>query len=164
MIKEIVIFTLINFLMFIFFLYIEKILKFIIKNTYRTIHNNIDVFLTSVNNLKNWFKIIWKDREWDHGYFYEIIYFKLERMLKFYENKSLVTVCEERRLRTVKQLKLTMFVLKRIIDDDYYLFEEYDRLSKINQKWALKYIKEMQEQDMDMFNKCIKKYSPCWWD
>jgi len=41
--------------------------KYYHKNLYR-----------GVKNLIKWFSVVWKDRDWDHTYIYEILRFKLE--------------------------------------------------------------------------------------
>jgi hypothetical protein len=35
-----------------------------------------------VKNLYNWFWIIWKDRDWDHYYIFQVLKFKLEKQAK----------------------------------------------------------------------------------
>ena len=36
-------------------------------------------FITGIKNLWAWFPIIWKDRDWDGWFIYQIIEFKLTR-------------------------------------------------------------------------------------
>lgn len=42
--------------------------------------------ITSIHNLIIWFPIIWKDRQWDYRYLFDIMIKKLELMEKFYDN------------------------------------------------------------------------------
>jgi hypothetical protein len=37
----------------------------------------------SIKNLCKWFPVIWKDRDWDHFYIYEIIEFKLRKQANY---------------------------------------------------------------------------------
>ena len=40
-------------------------------------------FITGVKNLWNWFPTIWKDRDWDTHYIWEIFKFKLQNQAKY---------------------------------------------------------------------------------
>ena len=135
-----------------------KVREFYKKNIQHIFYN----FSNGLENLIFWFKIIWKDREFDYYYFYIIMERKLEKMLKFY-NSDDVHICEKSKLVTIRQIKKTLNVLKRIIADDY-LNDEYDRLSEINRNWAIKYVSDMEKQDMLYFTKCLERYSKSWWD
>ena len=42
-------------------------------------------FIEGIKNLIKWFPIIWKDRNWDHHYIYEILKFKLKNQAKYIE-------------------------------------------------------------------------------
>jgi hypothetical protein len=46
----------------------------------------IKKIINSVHSVIKWFPIIWKDRQWDYGYLFEIMLKKLELMEDFYEN------------------------------------------------------------------------------
>ena len=39
-------------------------------------------FITGIKNLWNWFPTIWKDRDWDQTFIYEILIHKLEKQAK----------------------------------------------------------------------------------
>ena len=41
-----------------------------------------------IRNLIKWFPIIWKNREWDHYYIYEILKFKLENQSQYLKNQG----------------------------------------------------------------------------
>lgn len=40
-------------------------------------------FIEGIKNLIKWFPIIWKDRNWDHSYIYEILKFKLKNQAEY---------------------------------------------------------------------------------
>ena len=44
-------------------------------------------FIEGIKNLIKWFPIIWKDRNWDHSYIYEILKFKLKKTFKPFNKK-----------------------------------------------------------------------------
>ena len=48
-----------------------------------------------VKNLYNWFWIIWKDRDWDHYYIFQVLKFKLEKQAKHLNgrNAELMMTC-----------------------------------------------------------------------
>ena len=46
----------------------------------RYLHRN---FITGVKNLWNWFPVIWKDRDWDQTFIYEVLIHKLEKQAKY---------------------------------------------------------------------------------
>ena len=79
-----------------------------IKDQFRNCKNGI-------KNLITWFTVIWKDRDWDQQFFYEIVYFKLKQMEKFHRNYG-NTVNRE---KYADEIKLAALLLKRVIDDNY---------------------------------------------
>jgi len=52
-------------------------------------------FISGVKNLYKWLPIIWKDRNWDHFYIYQIIEFKLRNQAKYIGNKNRHTTSKE---------------------------------------------------------------------
>ena len=40
-------------------------------------------FFRNIRNLIRWFPIIWKDRDWDHSFIYEILKFKLKNQAEY---------------------------------------------------------------------------------
>ena len=52
-------------------------------------------FISGVKNLYKWLPIIWKDRDWDHFYIYQIIEFKLRGQAKYIGTKDRHTRAKE---------------------------------------------------------------------
>lgn len=127
-----------------------------------------------IPNLFIWFKVIWKDRDWDNYHIYVLLCFKLNRMAKSFEKYDIHVDAEKK----VQQLKLCVLLLERLIADEYaeaewdkaidyknwkigeVLTEEDKRLLKIAQ------IKEdyMRNQDLDLLFSSLRKYIEGWWD
>jgi hypothetical protein len=49
----------------------------------------------SIKNLWKWFPIIWKDRDWDHWYIYQIIEFKLRKQSDYTSKVDIHTRAQE---------------------------------------------------------------------
>lgn len=77
--------------------------------------------ISSISNLRKWFPIVWKDRDYDSHFIFEALAFKLNKVAKHTEqNKShLHWEVEVQRMRTaIKLIKL--------LQDDYYEMECMD--------------------------------------
>lgn len=99
----------------------------IVDKYYDWIHVPIIRFKASIENLISWFPIIWRDRDWDHWYFFKLLHFKLQRMEKciregHYEG------CES----DADDIQICVEALSRLIEDDYCT-EEWDEIHK---KWG----------------------------
>lgn len=73
-----------------------------------------------VKNLINWLPIIWKDRDWDFAYYFDIEKKKLQNMLKFYEDSSRVVDVD------TKYFKICIKLIDAILENDDYLTQTYD--------------------------------------
>ena len=45
-------------------------------------------FIQGVKNLIKWFPVIWRNRDWDHTFIYDILIFKLEQQAKYIGGKN----------------------------------------------------------------------------
>jgi hypothetical protein len=52
-------------------------------------------FKRSIKNLWKWFPVIWKDRDWDHFYIYEILEFKLRKQANYVSGRDRHTRAQE---------------------------------------------------------------------
>ena len=43
-------------------------------------------FIKGIKNLKKWFRVVWKDRNWDSHYIFEIMIHKLKAQSKYIKN------------------------------------------------------------------------------
>ncbi len=136
-----------------------------------------------IPNLFVWFKIVWKDRDWDFYWVYCLLRFKLNRMSKSFEKYDIHVDVEKK----VKQIKIVVALLDRLIEDDYadYEYEKFGdvryegtRENRIfnwtenrpftNEELQLLRIasdKEiyMRNQDLDLLFSSLRKHIEGWW-
>jgi hypothetical protein len=81
-----------------------------------------------IENLINWFPVIWKDRDWDHWFLYMILKKKLSDMEE-YHRKYGHTVNAE---KTADEMKTCVNLLDRLMKDEYHemVFKKHD------EKWG----------------------------
>jgi hypothetical protein len=95
----------------------EKLSDFIWKYFKNPVRN----FSTSVGNLIKWFPVIWKDRDWDDHYIFEVFKFKLEKQSKYIKEKGFHVNSEldaKRRMLCVK--------LMEKVQEEFYIMEYMD--------------------------------------
>jgi hypothetical protein len=78
-------------------------------------------FITGVKNLIKWFPIIWKDRDWDDHYIFQVLKFKLTEQAKYIGGKN-------RHLSAKRDAELMMTAVKLIdlVKDETYSMEYMD--------------------------------------
>jgi hypothetical protein len=78
-------------------------------------------FVEGGKNLWKWFPIIWKDRDYDHDFIFEILKFKLHNMANRFEetNRFVDSTKQASKIRTCERL------IQRL-QDGYYSFEMHD--------------------------------------
>jgi hypothetical protein len=77
--------------------------------------------ITGLKNLWKWFPIIWKDRDWDDHYIFEVLKFKLKKQAKYIGDRNFHT--------TAKRDAEIMSLVVRLIEkeqDEYYNMEYMD--------------------------------------
>ena len=85
-------------------------------------------FLTGCKNLIKWFPVIWRDRDWDNSFIYEIIKVKLNNQAGYIGNHNR----HQRAKRDAELMRLTSRLIERC-QDDYYDSEFMDyHESKVN--------------------------------
>jgi hypothetical protein len=72
-------------------------------------------FKQGVKNLWYWFPIIWKDRNWDGHYIFEIIQHKLEGQANYIGRRDLHT----RAQLDAKRMRLCISLIKKVQEEDY---------------------------------------------
>lgn len=76
---------------------------------------------TGISNLIGWIPTIWKDRQYDHVFIYEILKKKLELTEKYIR----IYGSHENSLNDANRIKLCIKLLDRLLTD-YYSMESYD--------------------------------------
>lgn len=71
----------------------------------------------SIKNIVRWWKIIWNDRDWDYGFFEEILVFKLKNMRDFYQNG--INVWSANAPQVADEINEVIEIFERIQEDDY---------------------------------------------
>ena len=72
-------------------------------------------FKQGVKNLWYWFPIIWKDRNWDGHYIFEILQHKLEAQANYIGRRDLHT----RAQLDAKRMRLCISLIKKVQEEDY---------------------------------------------
>ena len=78
-------------------------------------------FTEGVKNLINWFPIVWKDRDWDHQYIWEVMKFKLSKQAKYIKTQGRHLSAERD-----AQIMMTCVRLMDKIQHEYYSSEYID--------------------------------------
>jgi len=84
-----------------------------------------------IQNLFVYFPIIFKTREWDFVFIYELIQFKLNRVRKHLEEHNLFEGVE----KVCQQIRICENLIQRLLDNDYnqYLHKKHEeRFGKFN--------------------------------
>jgi hypothetical protein len=117
-------------------------------------------FMSGVKNLWKWFPVIWKDRDWDHNYIFEVLKFKISNQSNYIGGHD--------RHTTAKRDAEIMMTVTRLIDKvqedtysmeymDYhktkYFFEELDE--KRNDEKLYEWKSDLKSENFDEF---FKKY------
>ena len=82
-------------------------------------------FINGVKNLWNWFPVIWKDKDYDQHYIYEILIHKLEKQAKYIGEREWHT-----RAKRDAEKMLLCVRLARIQQEDLYSTEYMEYLDQ----------------------------------
>lgn len=78
-------------------------------------------FIISITNLIKWFPIIWKDRNWDHGFIWDILKFKLTNQANYISKKDRHTAAQY----DAQKMRLCVRLIEKV-QDEYYAMEYMD--------------------------------------
>jgi GTPase Era involved in 16S rRNA processing len=78
-------------------------------------------FFRNIHNLIRWFPIIWKDRDWDDYFIFEILKFKLKNQAKYIGNKDRHVSAK----RDAEKIMLCVRLIEKV-QDEYYGCEYQD--------------------------------------
>ena len=81
-------------------------------------------FYNGVKNLIKWFPIIWKDRNWDDFYIFEILKFKLKNQAQYIGSRDIHVAAK----RDAEKMMLCVKLIDKI-QDEYYCCE-YQKYQK----------------------------------
>jgi len=78
-------------------------------------------FVDSVKNLIAWFPIIWKDRDWDDHYIFEVLKFKIKRQAKYIGSRNIHT-----NAKRDEEIMNLVAILIQLEQDETYNMEYMD--------------------------------------
>lgn len=152
----------------------QKIWDWLYSNIFWRVYD----FYKRLKNLFVWFKIIWNDKDWDSVYLMEIFKFKMERMLKYFEEGDSI-LAESERQRVIEGLRTSIkLIQKAIIDEEYsyefvreiesiygernFVFkdiEENPNLKSLEIEWKVDYTEEQIKELEEKINNAYRKGS-----
>jgi hypothetical protein len=91
---------------------------------WKTIGWRIKYFFKSIQNLIRWAPIIWKDRDWDHRYIYDILRFKIQNQAKYIGEKDRHTSAKRDAERMMTCVRLIERVSDEFYDGEYMDYQE----------------------------------------
>lgn len=111
-----------------------------------------------ISNLIKWFPLIWKDRDFDHGYLYDILYFKLGEMQKFFESDNTWSANANEYAKQIKGCKelLRRIMNESIMDENWNSDNGFTR--------PLNEIYELEKEEKKLFWNMICDNIDGWWD
>jgi len=114
-------------------------------------------FIEGVKNLWKWFPTIWRDRDWDHGFIYEVIKVKLKHQADYIGSHDRHT----RAKRDSELMLLCARLIQRCQDEHYDM--EYMDYHESNYNWVdvedKPDLKKLEiEQLSENFDEYFKKY------
>jgi hypothetical protein len=77
--------------------------------------------IKGIKNLWKWFPIVWKDRDWDDSYIFDVLKFKLKNTADYFEKTNSFVGWEDE----VKYIRICERLIDKI-QDEYYRMEYYD--------------------------------------
>ncbi len=110
-----------------------------------------------VKNLYKWFWVIWKDRDWDHYYIFEILKFKLEKQAKHLGERD----WHESSKRDAEIMMTCVRLIDKIQNESYF-DELYDSDQKSPE--AIKIVIDRHNKAKRLLFKIMNDRIESWWD
>jgi hypothetical protein len=120
----------------------------------RYMHNE---FARGVKNLWRWFPTIWKDRDWDGHYIYELLRKKIEFQAEYIDSRDFHTEAK----RDAERMRLVARLIKLQQDETYgmeymdYYEQDMDWIDNDNH---LGYVETMLDEKSERFDEFFAKY------
>ena len=110
-----------------------------------------------IQNLYKWFWVIWKDRDWDHHYIFEVLKFKLEKQANHLAENGLHNNAQ----RDAELMMTCVRLIDKIQNETYYDgFYELDKRSYE----ALKMVIDKHNKAKRLLFKILEQKIEHWWD
>ena len=120
------------------------------------LYQNIVVFYEFLERLISYIPIIWKDRDYDYEYMYDLLEHKIKRMRKCYGRYGKIVLNHK---KYVKEMGIVLAYFDRYKNADKN-FLQYDK------KYTRRQLLEHEQYiafNRNMFFDKIKKWSSHWW-
>jgi hypothetical protein len=114
-------------------------------------------FIKGVKNLWKWFPTIWKDRDWDSFFIYEILRVKIENQAKYIGDRNLHTEAK----RDAERMLLVSRLIKLQQDDTYgmeYMDYHKSKFEFVPTDETKEYYTMEDELISENFDEYFKKY------
>ncbi len=93
--------------------------------------HKIRQFFRNCYNVWRWLPVIWKDRDWDHGYIHDILIKKLEHQRDFFKSDKTHVA---RALETAEEIQIAIDKLNKTRD----VWDHYEEpfMDEMDKKWG----------------------------
>ena len=110
-----------------------------------------------VKNLYKWFWVIWKDRDWDHHYIFQVLKFKLEKQANHLAENGF-----HNNAQRDAELMMTCVRLIDKLQNEYY----YDELCKsgVRSSEAVQIVIDRHNKAKRLLFKIMNERIESWWD
>lgn len=112
----------------------------------------------SLKKLWKWIPIIWRDRDWDHYYIFEILKTKLEGVVE-YTKKEGISFNKE---YDIQKLKTALRLIDKV-QNEYYLQKYLDEVDKLTEEDLNKALQQQKKAHKLLF-KFLDHNILNWWD
>lgn len=133
--------------------------------------------IQGIKNCIQWFPIIYRDRQWDHMYLFDILHKKMSLMEDFFRTKASFVGKE----KEARKIKICVLLIDRLRKDGYdkMAFKDHEKKfgeldffdrGKHKKEWNRSFQKAcdhedyLRHQDLDFLFTLIKKHVLSWWD
>jgi len=110
-----------------------------------------------VKNLYKWFWVIWKDRDWDHHYIFQVLKFKLEKQAKHLAERN----WHESSKRDAELMMICVRLINKLQNEEYY-----DELYNLDEKSpeTLQTVIDRHNKARCLLFKILEQRIEHWWD
>jgi hypothetical protein len=126
---------------------------------YQKLYAPIMVFFETLQRIKDYIPILWRDRDFDFVFAWPLLLKKFERMEKLMRRSEGVHASFR-----ANEIKIAMILLDRLNNDSHYglLVEKYKDKYPTLLPWQIEH--ELYNEDLTFLFELIAKHHKGWWD
>lgn len=118
-------------------------------------------FIYGIKNLWRWFPVIWRDRNWDQHYIYNILIHKLEKQATYFSQSEYSTRSKREAEKMFLCARLARIQQEELYVDEFY--ESYEMKHEFiptdeTKKWYTMESEIISENFIDYFSKYPRQY------